>query len=145
MLIIAMSDNRYYVKSPDSWLRVKDGLQVIAELLQHCYSVLCSLHNFVLGLKHFSSIQFRQHSHDFPHAPTRSSENLQTVHSRNEQRDAAIAHHADALRIPVKCLEFESCKIKLLQLFGGIRHIRSEVKGQIAEVKPVGVGVTSAI
>lgn len=77
-------------------------------------------HDLRLRLKDLSSFPFRQHAHHLTHAPARRAQNLQTLHTRDQQGNALIAHDANAFGIAVEGLEFKTSQVDPLQLFGGI-------------------------
>src|ERR1035441_3389150 len=96
-------------------------LKLVAKFLQFLNPLRRGLHNFCLRLKDSAPFPFGKHAHHFAQAPTRSAQDLQAIHPRDEQGDAVVAHYANALGIAFKSLELKSRKIKALELFGGIR------------------------
>ena len=94
--------------------------QILTKRSQRFESFGSSLHDFCLRLKDLPSFPFRQYAHDFAHAPTRSAQDLQAVHTGYEQSNAIVTHYADALGIAVEGLEFETSQVDALELFGGI-------------------------
>jgi hypothetical protein len=101
---------------------MKQFPKLVAKPPQRSQSLPRSLDHFVLGLKYFPSAAFREHAHHFAHAPPRRSKDLQSIHPWHQERYAAVASHANTLRITLKCLEFKSRQINSLELFGGVSH-----------------------
>src|ERR1035438_532900 len=97
---------------------------LVSKPLQYRQPLRRSLNNFRLGLENSPPFPFDEHSHHLAHAPAGRAEDLQSVHARNEKRNAVLANYADALGIAFKGLQLKSRKVESLKLFGGIRHVR---------------------
>ncbi len=97
-------------------------VQLILEPPQNLQPFECRLHHLLLVLKHLPAVFLDQHPDRFPHAPARLSQDLPAIHAGYEQRDATIAHDADALGEAIEGLEFEAGKINSLQLLGEVHR-----------------------
>src|SRR5438552_12258001 len=89
---------------------------VTVELAQFRQAFRCRFNYFLLCLKDLPPVRFGQDAHDFAHAPSGCSEDLQAFRSGHEQRDAVVAHYAYAFGKAVESLEIKTGEIKTLQL-----------------------------
>ena len=91
-----------------SSLRRKQIFQVAFEAIKSLQPFRSGLYSFLFILKYLLAIAFDQNPDRFSHAPAGGSENLHSVDSRDQESDAAVAHHTHALGKSVECLEFKT-------------------------------------
>src|SRR5258708_29087361 len=94
--------------------------QLGAKVAEHRDFLRCRLHDLCLRLEDRAALSLGQHAHDFPHAPARSAQDLESVHAGDQKGYAIVTDHTDALGVAVEGLELEAGQVDALELFGGI-------------------------
>ena len=83
---------------------------------------LASLPRPPTWLEDLAAFLFHEHAEDFAHSPSRDANHLQADRHGLQQRDAAIANHANRVGITLESLQLETGEIEALQLLGRIGH-----------------------
>ena len=74
----------------------------------------------ILRLEDFPAVFLDQHAEDFAHAPAGRAFICNPLGRSLQQRDAAVANHADRAGIAIEGLQLEAGEINALELFGGV-------------------------
>ena len=131
----------YILASLESWALIlfdiipliratKEFCKLLPKPLQGFESLGGCFYDLSLRLKYLPPFEFRQYAHDFSHAPARRAEDLQAIHTGDQESYAIVADHANALRIAVESLKFEPGEVDALELFGRIHGIGNLECGQ---------------
>ena len=101
---------------------VEDFLQVFLEVLQGGNALGSRWQGFLFVNKNLLASALNQRPQAFAHAPAHVSQDLQPFGPGHQKRDAVISQHTDGLGKAIESLQVESGSVKLLELFGWIRH-----------------------
>src|SRR5215472_12624341 len=71
-------------------------------------------------LEDLAAFAFYQDTDGARHAPACGPQDLHAVHARHQERDAAVAGHADTLGKLREGFEFEAGDVDALELLGGV-------------------------